>query len=83
MTDSAPQPHSAEYFGESRDYWWRADFVAFLLERWRLRGSRQVLDVGCGVGHWGRVLMRHLPEDATLSGVDRELTSLHSLNHRE
>lgn len=72
MAESAPQPHSAEYFGESRDYWWREDFVAFLLERWGLRGSRRVLDVGCGVGHWGRVLMRHLPDDATLAGVDRE-----------
>lgn len=72
MAESAPQPHSAEYFGESRDYWWRADFVAFLLERWGLRGSRRVLDVGCGVGHWGRVLMRHLPDEAMLSGVDRE-----------
>lgn len=66
------RPHSAEYFGESRDYWWRDDFVAFLLNRWQIRSSRKVLDVGCGVGHWGRVLMRQLPDDATLVGVDRE-----------
>jgi SAM-dependent methyltransferase len=30
------------------------------------------LDLGCGVGHWGRVLLPHLPADARLFGIDRE-----------
>jgi len=68
----ACRPHSAEYFGEFRDHWWDEGFVSFLLGAWGLGGQRRVLDVGCGVGHWGRVLLPHLPGDATLVGVDRE-----------
>ena len=69
---STTQPHSAEYFGEQRDYWWNADFVAMVFGRWGLGACVDVLDVGCGVGHWGRVLLPHLPANARLFGVDRE-----------
>ncbi len=78
MPDSPPPPpplpHSAEYFGEDRDHWWDPDFVAFLFRSWNLGAPapRQVLDVGCGIGHWGRVLLPHLPADAHLTGIDRE-----------
>lgn len=65
-------PHSAEYFGEQRDYWWNGAFVEFMLRRWGLTECRAMLDVGCGVGHWGRTLIPHLPEDATLTGIDLE-----------
>ncbi|HVU63122.1 MAG TPA: methyltransferase domain-containing protein [Phycisphaerales bacterium] len=65
------QPHSAEYFGEWRDYWWEPQYVALVVRDWGLETSRRVLDVGCGVGHWGRVLLPHLP-GAELVGVDRE-----------
>ncbi|MDB4981089.1 MAG: hypothetical protein JWM82_1841 [Myxococcales bacterium] len=64
--------HSAEYFGDTRDHWWNDDFIALCARRWRLEEARSVLDVGCGVGHWGRVLARALPADARLVGVDRE-----------
>lgn len=66
------QPHSAEYFGETRDHWWDPDFLAALLRRWGLTGCQRVLDVGCGVGHWGRVLLPHLSVEAQLVGFDRE-----------
>lgn len=66
------QPHSAEYFGEARDHWWDPDFLAVVLHRWGLTGCQRVLDVGCGVGHWGRVLLPHLSPHATLVGIDRE-----------
>jgi SAM-dependent methyltransferase len=64
--------HSAEFFGDTRDHWWNDDFIALVAKRWRLEAARAVLDVGCGVGHWGRVLARVLPTDARLVGVDRE-----------
>ncbi len=64
--------HSAEYFGDTRDHWWNDDFIALCARRWRLEETRSVLDVGCGVGHWGRVLARVLPTDARVIGVDRE-----------
>ncbi|MHB8873451.1 MAG: class I SAM-dependent methyltransferase [Myxococcaceae bacterium] len=71
-SEEAKKPHSAEYFGESRDYWWNADFLRLMAERWELRSVRTVLDVGCGIGHWGRVLAKVLPPEARLTGVDRE-----------
>jgi SAM-dependent methyltransferase len=64
--------HSAEYFGDTRDHWWNEDYLALLAERWRLSEVRALLDVGCGIGHWGRLVARHLPPDATVTGVDRE-----------
>lgn len=58
--------------GDWRDTWWNPDFLELMARRWRLSEVRRVLDVGCGVGHWGRTLLPHLPADATLTGVDRE-----------
>jgi SAM-dependent methyltransferase len=64
--------HSAEHFGDTRDHWWNADFIEMIGRRWRADELRRVLDVGCGVGHWGRTLAPILPASATLVGVDRE-----------
>lgn len=64
--------HSAEYFGDQRDFWWNQDYVALLAKRWRLGEVRTALDVGCGVGHWSRVILPHLPAEARLFGIDRE-----------
>lgn len=64
--------HSEAYFGESRDFWWNPDFLALMARRWNLAEARQVLDVGCGVGHWSRTLAPHLPPDASIVGIDRE-----------
>jgi SAM-dependent methyltransferase len=64
--------HSAEYFGDSRDYWWNEDFIKLMAERWRLHRVHEALDVGCGVGHWGRLLSVVLPEGARVTGVDRD-----------
>lgn len=71
-----PKPHSAEYFGEQRDFWWNPDFTALMAERWRLSEARTILDAGCGIGHWGRVLAPFLSPEASLVGVDREPESI-------
>jgi SAM-dependent methyltransferase len=68
MPDS---PHSAEYLGDYRDYWWNADFLALIARRWQLDTVTSALDVGCGHGHWGRALLPHLPA-ARLTGIDPE-----------
>jgi ubiquinone/menaquinone biosynthesis C-methylase UbiE len=70
---NAPEKlHSAEYFGPERDFWWNKDFLGLMAKRLRLKNVRSVLDVGCGVGHWGRTLLPHLHASAQVTGVDRE-----------
>lgn len=57
--------------GDWRDRWWADDFLSLMAERWQLKTARRVLDVGCGVGHWGQRLAPWFP-DAHLFGVDAE-----------
>lgn len=64
--------HSAEYFGDTRDHWWNADFLKLMATRWGCDSVREVLDVGCGVGHWGMTLASALPGAARVTGIDRE-----------
>ncbi|HTB78557.1 MAG TPA: class I SAM-dependent methyltransferase [Polyangiaceae bacterium] len=64
--------HSAEHFGDPRDHWWNLDFLQLMAKRWRLDAVRDVLDVGCGVGHWGMLLASVMPEHVRVTGVDRE-----------
>jgi ubiquinone/menaquinone biosynthesis C-methylase UbiE len=66
------QCHSAEYFGEQRNFWWNADFIAICAKRWELGQCNSLLDVGCGVGHWTQVLLPHLPPSARIEGIDAE-----------
>jgi len=66
------QPHSAEFFNDMREFWWNPDFLRLMGERLGFASITNVLDVGCGVGHWGRVLAEVLPAHAQLTGVDPE-----------
>jgi ubiquinone/menaquinone biosynthesis C-methylase UbiE len=50
------KPHSAEYFGDTRDFWWNSDFLELMGKRLQFGNMKKILDVGCGVGHWGRLL---------------------------
>jgi len=76
------QPHSAEYFGDTRDFWWNRDFLELMSRRWRLQDVNTALDVGCGVGHWGRCLAPFLPAGSVLTGVDREARSVEEAQKR-
>lgn len=73
-TQSERKPHSAEYFGEYRDFWWNADFLELMAKRLQFEQVKTVLDVGCGIGHWGQILAPFLPQDVSVTGVDREET---------
>lgn len=66
------KPHSAEYFGEYRDFWWNTDFLELMFKRLGLTQARTVLDVGCGIGHWGQILAPLLSTAVQVTGVDRE-----------
>lgn len=58
--------------GGWRDLFWNRDFLGFMGQRLGFDQVQDVLDVGCGAGHWGRALLPHLPAAAQLVGVDRE-----------
>ena len=60
------------YFGKQRDYWWNQDFLHLMEKRWNLKNVQSVLDVGCGIGHWGQLLGLILPQTAQVIGIDRE-----------
>lgn len=64
--------HSAEWFGDTRDHWWHRDSLERLAARMRGAAARTMLDVGCGVGHWGRTLASVLSPELRVTGVDRE-----------
>lgn len=74
--------HSAEYFGDTRDYWWNQDYIALIGRRLGFDRVRDVLDVGCGVGHWAQVLASALPDDARVIGVDRDPLWVAKANER-
>lgn len=79
---SEPLPHSAIYFGDSRDHWWHADQLELFARRLELSRRRRVLDVGCGYGHWGRALLPLLAADVHLSGIDPEARSVAEAERR-
>lgn len=62
--------HSAEYFGDTRDHWWNADYLALIARRFGFELVKDALDVGCGVGHWGQLLSNVLPATVRVHGVD-------------
>jgi ubiquinone/menaquinone biosynthesis C-methylase UbiE len=67
-----PEPHSADQFGPQRDFWWNQDFLALMAARWRLGEVSSLADIGCGMGHWSRLLYPWLHHPARLIGIDRE-----------
>src|SRR5262249_22670648 len=53
MTDP-PKPHSADFLTDHRDLWWSSDYLDLLARRHRTTEIGSLVDVGCGLGHWGR-----------------------------
>lgn len=70
--DASARGHSEDYFGDYRDFWWNADFIGLMARRLGLSRCRRVLDAGCGMGHWTRVLLPHLATGTTITGVDTD-----------
>jgi ubiquinone/menaquinone biosynthesis C-methylase UbiE len=64
--------HSGDWFRHQRDFWWNGDFLALLAQRWQLHDAESLADIGCGLGHWTRLLFPHLRPGARLLGIDRE-----------
>lgn len=71
MDPSCP-PHSAQYFGAIRDFWWNSDYLELLARRFDFAAVESVLDVGAGIGHWGMLLASVLPPNASIVGLERD-----------
>jgi SAM-dependent methyltransferase len=79
MASKAQNPFEADEYarltgfdGKWRETWWRKDFLALITERVRVEDVERMLDVGCGVGHWGRILSQVMPSGVLISGIDIE-----------
>jgi len=64
--------HSEEWFGDYRDYWYNQDFLELMAKRWNLSRVNSLLDVGCGLCHWSRLISQFLPTGAQISGLDAD-----------
>jgi ubiquinone/menaquinone biosynthesis C-methylase UbiE len=64
--------HSEEYIEDSRFQWWNPDYLDLLIKRFALRDTKAILDVGTGLGHWSRLLLRRLPSEWMFHGLDIE-----------
>jgi len=76
------KPHSDGYLNDIRDFWWNPDFVALMADRWELLKMNSILDVGCGIGHWGQMLLPYLSKDAKLTGIDPETQWIEAAKER-
>lgn len=66
------EPNSAAYLGEYRDFWWHKDFMDLMAKRWKLDQCHTVLDLGCGLGHWGRKILPYIAPEGKIYGIDME-----------
>lgn len=82
MSSKQEIPHSGHYFGDQRDYWWNYDFLELMAKRWNLDNVSKVLDVGCGIGHWGFILEPFFSKQAHIYGIDREIQWIEEASSR-
>jgi ubiquinone/menaquinone biosynthesis C-methylase UbiE len=64
--------HSEEYIEDSRFQWWNPDYLDLLIKRFALREAKSILEVGTGLGHWSRPLLKRIPTEWTFHGLDKE-----------
>ncbi|WP_010228828.1 class I SAM-dependent methyltransferase [Gillisia marina] len=64
--------HSENYFGDYRDFWWNPTFIELTAKRLELSKHNSMLDIGCGQGHWTRILAPYLASNAAITAVDND-----------
>ena len=55
---------------EYRNYWYNPDYLDLMAERWELSNNKRILDVGCGLFHWSRLISKYFPDDTEIIGID-------------
>lgn len=70
------KPHSIEYFGEERDFWWNEDYLELLAKRLALAEKSILVDVGCGYGQMAFLLSKFMKKNSAIYGFDLEKTHI-------
>ena len=65
--------HSEQHFTHYRNFWWNEDFLDLMAERLQLKRHHSLLDVGCGLCHWSKLLVNYLSKPARIVGVDNDI----------
>jgi ubiquinone/menaquinone biosynthesis C-methylase UbiE len=64
--------HSENFFGDYRDFWWNQAFLDLTAQRLELRNHKTMLDIGCGNGHWTRIMASFIDKNAEITAVDSD-----------
>lgn len=72
MSQAETQGHSANFMNAYRDHWWNRSFLEDMAARLRLSGRTSLLDVGCGRGHWSKLLLPFLADAPIIRAVDND-----------
>lgn len=60
-----------EYIMRSKSEDWNEDYVGFLIrDVWKISKPVNVLDCGCGYAHMAAMMIPHLPDGSSYTGVD-------------
>lgn len=60
-----------DYLKHSRPFFWNNDYLEFLVEKvWKITRPINIIDLGCGYGHLGLLLLPILSKGSTYTGVD-------------
>lgn len=65
--------HSEQHFTKYRDFWWNEDFLDLMAHRLQLNRHHSLLDVGCGLCHWSKLLVHYLAKPARVVGLDNDI----------
>lgn len=72
MTDLTRRGHSEEYFTEGRSHWYNPDFLDLMAKRWGLHRYANLLDIGSGLCHWSKLLVRYLQPGSEVVALDSD-----------
>lgn len=72
MKEKSDKSHSEEFFNSYRDHWWNRDFLDLMAQRWDLSKYSSLLDVGCGVCHWSKILIPYLKSGSSVFAIDSD-----------
>jgi ubiquinone/menaquinone biosynthesis C-methylase UbiE len=72
LKEESNKSHSEEYFNSCRNYWWNQDFLDLMAQRWNLSQYSSLLDVGCGLCHWSKLLIPYLKSGSRIFAIDSD-----------